>query len=231
VDWDRAIAINQAALARIVAALLAMVGLQGGVMPARLERPVYRAVLKVLRPAESAARRLIVIVARGLVVKTRPSRPMPKGLSRSAAGGTSPSFQLFDARKRFVTKAIRRGPEPRITFFAARGPLVPIFQTRAPLIQARMETGAAAEPDDGMVGAARLGRRLAALKGALENLPVQAKRLVRWQARRERMASPKFRSPLRPGRPPGYREKPRDEVDLVLRECHALASGALNDSS
>ncbi|CAN5126544.1 hypothetical protein BH10PSE7_BH10PSE7_40820 [soil metagenome] len=64
-DWDRAIAINQAALSRIVAALIAMAGLAGGVAEARLPRPVYHAVLRVLRPAESAARRLIVIMARG----------------------------------------------------------------------------------------------------------------------------------------------------------------------
>lgn len=222
-DWDRAIAINQAALARIVAALLAMVGL-ASVAPARMQRPVYRAVLRVLRPAESAARRLIVIVARGLVAKTRSVRPMPEGLSRSGAGRARMSFQLFDSRKRFGVGAIRRGPEPRLTILGARGPLVPLFQ-------ARVETGALCAPDDGMVSAARLSRRLATLGAALENLPREAKRLVRWRARRDRMACPKFRSPLRPGRPPGYREEPRDEVDLVLRECHALARDALNDDS
>ena len=222
-DWDRAIAINQAALASIVAALLAMVGLAGGTS-ARLPRPVYTAVLRVLRPAESAARRLIVIVARGLAATTRPPRPMPKGLSLSGAGRGRMPFQLFDARKRFGVGAIRRGPEPRLTIFGARGPLVPLFQ-------ARVETGALCAPDDGIVSAARLSRRLATLGAALENLPREAKRLVRWRARRDRMACPKFRSPLRPGRPPGYREEPRDEVDLVLRECHALARDALNDDS
>ena len=44
--------------------------------------PCHRAVLRVLRPAESAMRRLIVIAARGLVVKVVPSRPMPKGHHR-----------------------------------------------------------------------------------------------------------------------------------------------------
>jgi hypothetical protein len=224
VDWDRAIPINQAALARIVAALLAMVGLAGGVMPARLERTLHAAALRVLRPAESAARRLIVIAARGLAAKTRPLRPMPAGLSRSGVGRGRVSFQLFDARKRFGASAIRRGPEPRLTILGARGPLVPLFQARA-------ETGALCAPDDGMVSAAGLSRRLAALGAAIENLPREAKRLVRWQARRDRMACPKFRSPLRPGRPPGYREEPRDEIDLVLRECHALASDALHDDS
>src|SRR5947209_4663140 len=177
-----------------------MVGL-AGVAPERMPRPVYRAVLMVLRPAESAARRLIVIVARGLAATTRASRPMPEGLSRSGAGRALMSFQLFDARKRFGARTIRRGAEPRFTILGARGPLVPLFQ-------ARVETGAVCEPDDGMVSAARLGRRLAALRQAIENLPHEAKRLVRWQARRDRMASPKFRSPLRPGRPPGYREEP-----------------------
>ena len=82
-----------------------------------------------------------------------------------------------------------------------------------------------------MVGALRLGRRLEAVKMALENLAAQAKRLARWQARRDRMRSPKFRSPLRPGSPPGHRKEPRHEVDAVLSECHALASDALNEDS
>jgi hypothetical protein len=80
-----------------------------------------------------------------------------------------------------------------------------------------------------MVGAERLSRRLAAVKMALENLPRQAKRLARWQARRDRMANPKFRSPLRPGPPPGHRKEPKDDVDLVLRKCHALARNALHE--
>ena len=41
------------------------------------------------------------------------------------------------------------------------------------------------------------------------------------------MPSPKFRSPLRPGRPPGYRRKPVHLVDEVLAECHWLAWDAM----
>ncbi|CAN5564947.1 hypothetical protein BH10PSE7_BH10PSE7_30460 [soil metagenome] len=226
-DWDRAIAINQAALARIVAALIAMLGLAGGVMPARLERPVYRAVLKVLRPAESAMRRLIVIAARGLIAEARPFRPWREGLALSAPSRACVTFQLFDTRKRFSVAPARTAgprPEPRIHFFNTGGPLSPLFRPS-------VEIGTTPAPDDGMVGAARLGRRLAALKMALETLPAQAKRLVRWQARRHRMAAPKFRSPLRPGRPPGYRAESEDEVDRVLRECHALARDVLNTDS
>ena len=84
-----------------------------------------------------------------------------------------------------------------------------------------------APPPDGLVNAGRLSRRLQALKLALEDLPRQARRLARWRVRRENAKTPKFRSPLRPGHPPGYRRKPVHEVDEVLIECHGLACDAL----
>ena len=226
-DWARAIEINQAALTRIVAALIAMVGLAAEGAMARLPQRVYRKALRVLRPAESAVRRLIVIAARGVEVLPHAVRPMPKGLALARVGGAAPraSFQLFDSRKRFGSA--RRSPGlkagPRVFVFGS-SPIAPLFQPRE---------WDRAEPkiDDGMVGAARLNRRLAAIKMALENLPRQVKRLKRWQARRDRMRSPKFRSPLRPGLPPGHRREPGHEVDAVLRECHALAGDALREDS
>ncbi len=78
-DWDAAIKRHSEALNRIVAALFALLGLEGEADLGRIPNPLYRAVLLVLRPAESAVRRLIVIAAKGLVVKLAPSRPMPKG--------------------------------------------------------------------------------------------------------------------------------------------------------
>jgi hypothetical protein len=228
-DWARAIEINQTALTRIVAGLIAVVELAGGGMAERLSRPVYRAVMLVLRPAESAVRRLIIIIAaRGVVVKPSPARPMPKGLAPAGkrGGAARVSFQLFDSRKRFERRRRKycRGPGPRIRIIDF-SPLVPVFQ---PPPQNSVEP--APEPDS-TVSAARLGRRLLAIKDALENLPQQAKRLVRWKARREKMTSPKFRDPLRPGRPPGYRKRPRHEVDAVLSECHSLAWYALHPNT
>jgi hypothetical protein len=73
-------------------------------------------------------------------------------------------------------------------------------------------------PPDGLVNAARLSRRLQALKLALEDLPRQAKRLVRLQERRKASPWPKSTMPLRPGHPPGHRRKPIHEVDEVLTE-------------
>jgi hypothetical protein len=220
-DWAKAIAINQAALSRIVAGLMAMVGLTARDAVARLPRPVYRAALGVLRPVEAAVRRLIVITAKDVVVKPQAVRPMPARLRLPAGGGAGVSFQLFDPRKRFAAIGPRR-PAPRIRGFGA-GPLVP-------LPGPRVKDKAKPEPDDGTLDPRRLGHRLRAVKLALDNLPRQAKRLKRWQARRARMANPKFTSPLRPGLPPGHRKEPRDEVDRVLRECHALARAALDSS-
>ncbi len=130
---------------------------------------------------------------------------------------------MFDPRKRFERhRRVSHGPrlEPRIHVFSA-SPLTPLFRPAS-----RYDVAPAPEPDDS-ISAARLGRRLLAVKLALENLPRQAKRLARWRARRNKMESPKFKSPLRPGSPPGYRKKPEHDVDAVLIECHGLARDAL----
>ena len=64
-DWDLAIKRNSEALKGIIEVLFAMLGLAGDVRLERIPSSVYRAVLCVLHPAESAVRRLIVIAARG----------------------------------------------------------------------------------------------------------------------------------------------------------------------
>ena len=107
-DWDLAIKRNSEALKQIIAGLFAMLELAGGITVALLPRSVHSAVRRVLWPAESAMRRLIVIAARGLVVKLPParpvSRPKPVGPIRKG-GGSRLSFQLFDPRKNFTDQA------------------------------------------------------------------------------------------------------------------------------
>jgi hypothetical protein len=220
-DWALAIERNSEALKGIVEALFAMLGLDGEATRQRIPQPLHSAVLRILRPAESAMRRLIVIAARGLMVKPAPSRPMPKPAGAIGKGGPSrPSFPLFDPRKNFAElcqhhRKFTRNP-PRIHFFP--------YDTLSP---ARPAAADAPPPPDGLVNAERLSRRLQALKLALEDLPRQARRLARWRVRRENMPNPKFRSPLRPGHPPGYRRKPIHEVDEILIECHGLAFDAM----
>jgi hypothetical protein len=231
-DWDKAIAINQAALSRIVAALIAMVGLGADGTVARLERATYRAVLRVLGPAEAAVRRLIVIAARGLKVELKPPRPFPKGHARAAKRGARVAFQLFDRRKRYGRRRGRRFAKvaPRIIFFDDDHPrtiFLDMIRAARPVAIPAPAPVAEPEPDD-TVDASRLGRRLAAIKLALDDLPGQARRLARWRARRARRKGLSFSWPLRIGRPPGHRQNPSHEVDWVLRKCHALASDALS---
>ena len=68
-DWNAAIERHRDTLKRILAALIAMAGLAD--CRSTMPRQLHRAVLRLLRPAEAAARRLIIAQARGLVVALR----------------------------------------------------------------------------------------------------------------------------------------------------------------
>jgi hypothetical protein len=224
-DWDLAIKRNSEALKGIIAALFAMLGLTDDATISRLPRSVHNAVLGVLRPAESAMRRLIIIAARGLVVKVAPSRPMPKGLKIGKGSTPRSSFQLFDTRKNFPELRQHRVKyaknPPRIHFFGPDPRVAALWPAPQPAIVPTPP------PPDGLVNAERLVRRLNSLKSALNDLPRQARRLARWRIRQETMPSAKFKSPLRPGPPPGHRKRPIHEVDEILADCHWLAWDAM----
>jgi hypothetical protein len=243
-DWTLAIERNRKALQLIVSALFALAGLVEGAVVATLPRSVYRVVLRVLRPAESALRRLIFIAARGLVLKPRSARPAPVGLVARTDATRISAFQLIDPLKHFapiaedvaVTKDINftevwddreddlededdaydSAALPRIS---VPGLYDPAFFPPPPALILYDE-----------INALHLCKRLAALKRALENLPREARRLARWQAKRNVILQTKPRimrlSPFRPGPPPGSRLRIRHEVDQVLKECHALALDA-----
>ena len=225
-DWTRAIEINREALTRIVAALVALLAAQGGAK--RLALPVYQLIARVLVPAESAVRRLIVMMARGLVVPVGVSRTMPKGLV-IAGSRSRGSFQLFDTRKQFNDHEDSEpitGPIMGPIMGPITGPRIRIVDDQAPreMFLAKFQ-----RPDViGEVQTALVTRRLAILKRTLDSLPRQAKRMARWRAKRAMMQSPKVTSPLRPGPPPGARHRRRDDIDEVLTECHALAWDALS---
>ncbi len=215
IDWNKAIEINRAALNHIVAEIFALLELALAGKVSHLPHLLHRKVLRILRPAESALRRLIIIMAKDVNVATRPPRPMPPGLELSPTRATHLRFQLFDARKRFgKTQVPEPKGGPRILFF---GPsqLIPSHQPPAKSKASKANNNAAA-----------LCRRFAALKLALETLPQQAKRLARWRLRRKLMKNPKFTSPLRPGTPPGHRPRPSLPVDHLLAACHGLAYDA-----
>jgi hypothetical protein len=216
-NWTRAIDINRDALTQIIAGLVALLAAQGEAL--RLPRAVYRLLQRILYPAESAVRRLIVIVARGLVVPDVSSRPMPQGLVIAGTSGARASFQLFDSRKAFGDPDDIPTPisGPRIRFIAALSPRQLFL---AKFVRPREATCSEAET-------LRIRQRLSLLARALEHLPREAKRMARWQKSRAQMDRPGFIFPLRPGPPPGHHQRPREDIDEILKECHALAWMAL----
>jgi hypothetical protein len=232
-NWQSVVERNREALLRIIAVLIAMAG-PDDERTATLPRHLRNCINRILRPAESAVRRLIVIAARGIEVAVRPSSERKGSPTTSVILGFNPrthsvgpeliskatNFPLLDPRKRFdfVPRPRRAKTFPRITCIGLSEP-TPIPDDWLP------------SPDDEM-DAAPVYRRLTALKHALEDLDKQAKRLARWRARRDRgmLRSPRF-SPMRPGWPPGHRKRPSHEVDEILRDLDSLARTAWADTS
>ncbi len=270
-DWNAAIEKNREALKRVLAMLVAMaeVGLGGrftffpqeGAAASRpaleksklsptltLPRHLHRFVLGLLRPAEAAARRLIIVAARGVVIRLRRSKPaIPRKPGRAgrpqARGPRVPLLPLLDRLSPWSVRArpVRAGGVPRISVPGYSEP----FPVRLPSA-------------DDPVDATRLAIRLQTLAAALDDLPGQAKRFARWRARamgnatrpqdppaprgegrgvgvlrNQRVAATAAppRSgrlwPLRPGRPPGWRRKPVHEVHEILDVVHGLAHWVL----
>ena len=169
-DFPAAIDLQKSALLRIVAGLFAL--LESA--QARIPLALHRRIARVLRPAESAVRRLIVTFATITNLKAPPpgrSRPPPRGLGRTPRGERQRlPFPLFDPRQEFFRK--RRARAPRIRSLAPGA------------VHGPRSTGVR-DTSDGMETSNTLLRRLAALKHALENLPRQARRLVRALADRK----------------------------------------------
>ncbi len=269
-DWSLAIEKNRVALKGILALLIAMVEVAGvgspAGAPATLPRHLHRSVLRLLRPAEAAARRLIIIAARGLVVRLSPPRmraakPKPALTRRNGFGtgivlrpGPLPewaralapkrssalSFPLFDPLKRWGVRRsyVKPSALPRVRFLD--DPRIGLFH------QTRQPEPLPPTPDDPL-DSRSLHRRLGAIAAALDDLPRQAKRLARWQARRDaaqngssdgaagaheresrapREGRVQRFSPMRPGRPPGWRRRSTHKVYEVLNELHGLAAWA-----
>jgi hypothetical protein len=250
-DGTVAIEENRQALSRIVAMLIDMAGLgevgaaptspsmgevdakrRVGVSERRtLPRILWRAILALLRPAESAARRLIIAASRGLSVPPpRPRKPKPPTME--------PLLRKFGiavmvppagaARAAFLPRSRGRGTghtdvEPRIPAFPlfdpprrfahynARHTVPPHLAPRicVPGVTERTPLPPPPSPDD-FVSATRLTQRLAALAAALDDLPGQARRFARLKARLDARherdpKTPRRISPIRRARPPGGR--------------------------
>ena len=207
-DWNGMVATNRGKLLRLLAGLVALLG-----SGETVRRVVWRKILTSLVPMESATRRLIYVLARDLPVTPGPVRSdRTVDVRRSKRSDRAPTFALTD-RRRVPDPPPRTCPDrraPRILFLDEWVPrdLPP-------------------EPsDDDPVAIATLRRRLAALKAALDDLPSQARRLVRAFGRWERARKAGHRSrllPFRMGRPPGHRERHRRPAHDLLADCHDLS--------
>lgn len=161
----------------------------------------------------------------GVGPRVKPENDAWCGTSRLIAK-TAPNLPLLDTLKRFDFAPRRRyaTTTPRVHSLGA-SPL-PVYM-RMPEPPAKPLPMPGDELD-----ATRLCARMHALKAGLNDLDKQAKRLARWEARRDLRRKqpergPMRLSPMRPGWPSGYRKRPLHEVDDVLRECHSLAIRAL----
>jgi hypothetical protein len=208
------------ALIRIVAALMTMVGLQNECRADRIVDTVYRAVLRVLRPAESAVRRLVVVVAQGMeappVAHPKPARTTTRKPRTPRPYSARVSFRLIDPRMRLNLFGLKRktgGSKARIRSVDF-DPRIPLFIPKSELTETVPDTTQRAEP---------LYRRLAAIKTALDDLPAQARRYLRWSAKPYEQRKPRLMSPFRPGSPPGFRKRSTHEIDEVLKDCQWLA--------
>ncbi|QPC87564.1 hypothetical protein GA830_13000 [Mesorhizobium sp. NBSH29] len=238
-DWQLAIDKHREALSCVLAMLISMAGLRRpvlhfdeGEMPIpTLPRHLHRAVLRLLRPAEWATRRLIIIMARGLVVRAVRNRMCPTssalflrgpggtGVRLVAAGAPSRpaplaiSLPLFDPPRRLhVLRRAAAGSVPRISLPGVTVPFV-IAPRRAPAF-------------DDALDAKNLVLRLRGLHAALEDLPRQAMRFARRQAAIIQQEKPR-RWPIRNGPPPGTRRRQTHDVFSTLTDLHGLAFDAL----
>ncbi len=119
-----------------------------------------------------------------------------------------PQFPLIDPRKSFAQEPEQPWGQPSgIPRISIPGIFDPVFETRS--------------YDD--VDASSIIRRITALDHALKTLPKQAKRLARLIAKRDAAKPGRGRvGPIRPGKPPGHRQRHLHAVDDILDECHWL---------
>lgn len=231
-DGTAAINNNLEALKRILAGLVSMAGM-GELQSAHrltLPRDLRLAILRLLRPAEAAARRLIIAAARGLAVTLPPARkPQPKPTTVEpllrrfgiAVVMSPDDLARADAIRRAAAKRSARprslclplfDPPRRSPSLSKGRPYIPAHAAPRilfPGVTERFSLPPPPSPDD-PIDATRLALRLSALAAALDDLPGQARRFAgskaHLDARREAVPGRIGRSsPLRAGRPPGGR--------------------------
>lgn len=194
-DAQAGIAWNVAALKRILVSLVAMAAGNG-----TLPRHLHRAVLRLLRPAESATRRLIIAMAATPQARENEKIALTPQARDSETILASPRPQKAAVRQlRQFMPAMPVQPAVRPALSRLSLPLLDplthpfrparVAQAAVPRLWIVGSTGPRPAlppppaPNDAL-DATRLRLRLSALGRALDDLPGQAQRFSRWRARR-----------------------------------------------
>ncbi|MBU4531683.1 MAG: hypothetical protein KUA43_16100 [Hoeflea sp.] len=252
-DWTLAIERNLKALRQIAGSLVAMAGLNPPQPTVSLPRHIHAAVLSILRPAEAALRRLIVIAARDLVVTLSPAE-RDRIAKTALPAQTSRTGIFLNGRPARPEDLAALGRGGRMTAGAAT---IAAAQARSEDAKTRPPAFLLFDPLK-RFGAHRQGPSqwvprilfdldtpppAPAHKPASPNDPVSALPLCRRLAalktalddlpgQAQRLARWRARrrlrrsgrlSPMRPGSPPGHRTRGSLPVDEVLHHCHGLA--------
>jgi hypothetical protein len=249
-NWKRAVERYSDELSEIVAELIVMAGLQGVAFVDTLPRRLYFRILSILRPAEYAARRIILMAACKLewdirIVEAKKGRSLRSSLTsppwgsegrvetsaRSESEGQGhrvPAFDLFDPAKDYGK------------FFLSDAEYAALIKARE---EARYLPVPYHSPDE-PVNAISLSRRIRALADAMQNIDRYAIRLARWKARHmpngtkagavglkhTSLRSLSRCQPMRIGQPPGWKKHPETAIEEVVKDTHILALDAWDTS-
>ncbi len=183
-------------------------------------RALRSRVLKLVRPAESMARRLLVLMALKdassfgrLRLRLHKAGKAPDVVS---IAGTAPHPEPVEGRAPHAPSLRLFEPYPDFGLLCSEPPARP----ETPLDTEQADRSA--EP----VNDAPTLARLAALQAVLANSHCHVRRMARWLARHTRR--PGRTSPLGVGPPPGAVQRPPDRpLNDALRDCHYFAREAL----
>jgi hypothetical protein len=219
---ERLAELNHRALQRILADLWIMSGFGGIDRRTTILRSVHRLVTRLLRPAEAAARRLILVLALRITVTLPPSRAAAPKPDNTRPDRVQPPVDLPPDEWR------SDGWRP---FVLAES----LSRLLNPNVQPRPFRGIAPARDTEIDGA-RLAHRIDALCHALDDIQAAAQRMARWQALRKRAQERGVfcaTHPLRPGPPLDLRGRARQrlkkhELFGILQYAHESAWWARN---
>lgn len=260
-NFELVIERQMAALMRVVASIFAMAGLASGLATGRTTMPRHlrNAVCKLLRPAESVARRIIFAAARNITVTLPPPRPknpslddhlaQMRALGLAAVVPASEVARLAALARRKAARKAAKVPGParyllplveRLRNLGAprakktpphRAPRIMFLDDNSPP-PFRLPPPPSRNDE---VSTTRLVERVKALANLREDMDLHIKRLARWTARRKAGLIRRMSS-FKPGRAPGAialnaPKRGRHEVFDLLLEAQWLASEAYNDTS